>query len=131
MSFYNSDLIKNNIHFTPPDIITAKYQYVTINSNTPKHPNIFLDIRVISLLICDIILMQIKMKKTLTLIVLLQLGIITGATENFTREEVNVILIKACEEETLTGRLPYRLSHKLNGIFGTRVINEGDNIPSV
>ena len=72
MSFYNSDLIKNNIHFTPPpDIIVAKYQYVTTNSNTPKHPNIFLDIRVISLLICDIILMQIKMKKTLTLTELL------------------------------------------------------------
>ena len=34
------------------------------------------------------------MKKTLTLIVLLQLGIITGATENFTRDGINVILIK-------------------------------------
>ena len=38
--------------------------------------------------------MQIKMKKTLTLIVLLQLGIITGVTENFTRDGINVILIK-------------------------------------
>ena len=71
------------------------------------------------------------MKKTLTLIVLLQLGIIVGATESFTRDGINVILIKECEEETLTGRLPYRLSHKLNGIFGTIVINEDDNIPSV
>ena len=34
------------------------------------------------------------MKKTLTLIVLLQLGIIAGATENFSRDGINVILIK-------------------------------------
>jgi hypothetical protein len=34
------------------------------------------------------------MKKTLTLIVLLQLGIITGATENFTRDGINIIATK-------------------------------------
>ena len=41
-----------------------------------------------------------KMKKTLTLIVLLQLGIIAGATENSTREGINVILTK---ETTING----------------------------
>ena len=41
-----------------------------------------------------------KMKKTLTLIVLLQLGIIAGATENSTREGIDILTIK---ENTING----------------------------
>ena len=40
------------------------------------------------------------MKKTLTLIVLLQLGIIAGATENSTREGIDILTIK---ENTING----------------------------
>ena len=38
--------------------------------------------------------------------------------------------IITCNEELLTGRLPYRLSHQLTGIFGT-IIFDDNNVPSV
>ena len=66
-----------------------------------------------------------KMKKTLTLIVLLQLGIIAGATENSTREGIDILTIK---ENTINGTENRSESISADITGNTLTITFNDNV---
>ena len=66
-----------------------------------------------------------KMKKTLTLIVLLQLGIIAGATENSTREGIDILTIK---ENTINGTENRSQSISADITGNTLTITFNDNV---
>ena len=71
-----------------------------------------------------------KMKKTLTLIVLLQLGIIAGATENSTREGIDILTIK---ENTINGteNRSETISADITGHTLTIIFNENVGIAHI
>ena len=65
------------------------------------------------------------MKKTLALIALLQLGIITGATENSSKEKVDVI---ATKENTVSGQTDRSQSISADITGHTLTITFNDNV---
>ena len=65
------------------------------------------------------------MKKTLALIALLQLGIITGATENSSKEKVDVI---ATKENTVSGQTDRSQSISADITGNTLTITFNDNV---